>query len=95
MTRWTICPACRGNGSHVNPAIDANGISGDEFADDPDFAADYMSGLYDQACTKCDGTGKVSAAALERIRQAAEDRKLAALEDGDYESYLTASDPRW
>ena len=95
MTRWIICPACRGNGSHVNPAIDAGGISTADFADDPDFADNYMDGMYDLPCDKCNGTGKVTAAALEDIRQAAEDRKLAALEDGDYESYLTATDPRW
>lgn len=93
--RWQICPACHGNGSHVNPAIDAGGISAADFADDPDFADAYMSGLYDQPCGKCNGSGKITDAQADALRTAAEDRQLAALEDGDFEAYSTATDPRW
>lgn len=53
--RWTVCPICRGNGTHVNPSIDAGGLSAEDFAEDPDFAEDYMSGMYDQTCNKCEG----------------------------------------
>jgi DnaJ-class molecular chaperone len=92
---WQICPACNGNGSHVNPAIDAGGISSQEFADDPDFAEAYMSGMYDLPCEKCNGSGKITDEQATAIHAAADDRRLAALEDGDFESYATAGDPRW
>ena len=53
--KWGVCPVCDGKGSHVNPSIDANGLTGEDFADDPDFAEDYFSGLYDQPCNHCRG----------------------------------------
>lgn len=52
---WSVCPVCRGNGSHVNPSIDAGGLTSADFADDPDFADDYMSGMYDVPCNRCSG----------------------------------------
>ena len=55
---WLICPACKGEGSHVNPNIDAGGISAEDFYDDPDFFDDYMSGMYDVPCDACHGPGK-------------------------------------
>lgn len=53
--KWAVCPVCDGNGTHVNPSIDANGITAEDFADDPDFAEDYMRGAYDQTCNHCNG----------------------------------------
>lgn len=50
-----VCPACDGRGRYVNPSIDAHGISADEFHEDPDFAAAYMSGDYDVGCVLCEG----------------------------------------
>lgn len=53
--KFEVCPRCRGEGSHVNPSIDGNGISPEEFADDPDFEEAYFRGDYDVACHRCDG----------------------------------------
>ena len=53
--RFVVCPTCDGTGHHVNPSVDAHGISPEEFAEDPDFAEDYMSGVYDVPCYECDG----------------------------------------
>lgn len=53
--RWGVCPVCEGKGSHVNPAIDCNGLTADDFAEDPDFAEDYFSGRYDMPCNGCGG----------------------------------------
>lgn len=50
-----VCPICEGEGKIVNRSIDGNGISADEFYDDPDFAEDYMSGVYDVTCDECNG----------------------------------------
>lgn len=52
---FTVCPTCSGKGSHVNPSIDAHGISSDEFDRDPQFRDEYMSGFYDVPCYRCKG----------------------------------------
>lgn len=54
-TTWGVCPTCRGEGKHSNPSIDCGGLSNDDFADDPDFAEDYMRGAYDVECYGCNG----------------------------------------
>ncbi len=53
--KWEVCPVCNGKGSHVNPSIDAGGLSAEAFCDDPEFAESYMAGMYDQQCNRCDG----------------------------------------
>ncbi len=50
-----VCPVCEGRGSHVNPAIDAGGLTAEDFAEDPDFLDDYFRGVYDVACYRCGG----------------------------------------
>lgn len=52
---WVVCEVCNGAGKHVNPSIDAGGISAETFHDDPDFAESYMRGDYDQTCNRCRG----------------------------------------
>lgn len=54
-TMFAVCGRCDGHGSHVNEAIDGNGISVDEFAEDPEFAENYFNGMYDVQCTECNG----------------------------------------
>jgi hypothetical protein len=53
--KFQVCSLCDGKGKHVNPSIDAHGISAEEFYDDPDFAEEYMSGTYDVPCYTCKG----------------------------------------
>ncbi|KKN58930.1 hypothetical protein LCGC14_0547320 [marine sediment metagenome] len=53
--KWKVCDLCRGRGFHVNPSIDAGGISTEDFADDPGFAEDYFGGTYDVPCYRCKG----------------------------------------
>jgi hypothetical protein len=52
---YAVCSTCEGKGSHVNPSIDAHGISADEFDEDPDFAESYWRGDYDVPCAECGG----------------------------------------
>lgn len=92
---WTICPACEGEGKTVNPSIDAHGLTSEDFADDPDFAEDYFSGRYDECCRACLGAGKLRQSDVEELHDAAEDRALAAREDGDFEGYTVARDLRF
>lgn len=51
-----VCPRCHGNGSHVNPAVDGNGITWEQMDElGPEFLEDYLRGLYDVPCQECDG----------------------------------------
>src|SRR3990167_740121 len=50
-----VCRRCDGTGTHVNPNIDGNGISPEEFAEDPDFEEAYFEGRYDVRCEECEG----------------------------------------
>ena len=52
---FEVCPVCRGKGSHVNPSIDASGLTAEDFHDDPEFSEHYREGLYDQTCNRCGG----------------------------------------
>lgn len=58
-TRKAVCPSCRGHGKYVNPFVDGNGISAEEFYQDPEFAEAYFSGVYDVVCEECQGTNVV------------------------------------
>jgi len=53
---WTyeVCDICEGHGKHVNPAIDAGGLS-QEMQDDYDFYEGYHAGIYDVQCNACHG----------------------------------------
>jgi len=53
--QFEVCPTCRGKGTHVNPSIDCNGLTAEDFAEDPDFREEYFSGAYDQVCNQCGG----------------------------------------
>lgn len=53
--KMQVCPTCEGKGTHVNPAIDENGISQETFDQDPDFEQAYHAGQYDVVCFQCGG----------------------------------------
>jgi hypothetical protein len=75
-----LCPTCGGHGKHVNPSIDAHGISADEFADDPDFEEAYRSGAYDVTCSECGGESVIPIPVDVNVKAAIE-----AVEGGDRE----------
>ena len=52
---WGICPLCDGKGHHVNPGIDCNGLTQEDFEADPGFREDYIAGVYDVQCFSCEG----------------------------------------
>jgi hypothetical protein len=60
--RYAVCPRCEGRGSHVNPAVDGNGITAEEMDElGEDFREDYLSGVYDVRCEECGGNRVVPA----------------------------------
>ena len=73
--KFEVCPTCEGQGKHVNPSIDSDGLTAEDFDDDPDFREDYFSGRYDVSCYECKGKrvvleldrDNVDAAVLARI----------------------------
>ena len=54
-TRFEACDVCDGKGTHVNPNIDRQGLTGDDFHNDPDFFDNYRRGDYDISCNRCGG----------------------------------------
>jgi hypothetical protein len=66
---YVVCPVCHGKGTTVNPSVDGNGLTSDDFAEDPDFLEHYMAGVYDVSCRKCGGkrvVAEVDEASLSR-----------------------------
>lgn len=66
-TKWQICNICNGDGKTVNPGIDCGGLTREDFLEDPDFEADYFSGVYDVPCMTCKGSGKVRVPDFDRL----------------------------
>lgn len=93
--KFIVCPVCEGSGKTVNPAIDSHGLTREDFAEDPDFAESYMRGDYDITCRACNGQRVVTRERIEELDQNAEDRRLAAAEDGRWDDYSVAHDRRW
>ncbi len=54
---FVVCPTCNGKGKHVNPSIDAHGITAEEWDRDWSYEdrENYMSGVYDVQCYECNG----------------------------------------
>lgn len=74
-TKNEVCPRCKGEGVHPNPAVD--GFSrNDEWVDD-DFIDNYMAGTYDVRCERCNGERLVPVPDEERCDPA----DLAAYEE--------------
>lgn len=65
---YVVCGICDGRGKYVNPSIDSNGISQEDFDNDPDFREDYFSGMYDVVCGCCDGKRVAPEIAWERLK---------------------------
>lgn len=77
--KFEVCERCRGKGSHCNPAIDGNGLSREDFDEDPDFEEAYFRGDYDVSCYECKGLRVVPVVDEERLSDAAR-AQLAACE---------------
>jgi RecJ-like exonuclease len=53
--KYEVCPHCDGKGTQVNPSVDGQGLSQEDFDQDPDFKEDYFNGVYDIPCLECHG----------------------------------------
>jgi hypothetical protein len=78
--KWEICGTCEGKGTSC---AYLGAFTSDDFANDPDFAEDYMAGGYDRQCDECGGSGKVqhinydalSSELRKRVDDAADDER--------------------
>ena len=50
-----VCGTCSGHGKVVDPSIDSDGLTPEDFAEDADFADSYHNGFYDIPCPECEG----------------------------------------
>jgi hypothetical protein len=77
---YQVCETCNGKGSHVNPSIDAHGISAEEWANDWDEEdrETYLSGGYDQPCNECGGLRVVAAPDEQRLTEQMKEALKAA-----------------
>jgi hypothetical protein len=64
--KYEVCPVCDGHGKHVNPSIDAGGLS-EEMMGDPDFLDGYFGGVYDVTCNRCRGKRVVPAVDWDKL----------------------------
>tara|TARA_Y100000034_G_scaffold114215_1_gene150056 strand:- start:686 stop:1159 length:474 start_codon:yes stop_codon:yes gene_type:complete len=78
--KWVVCDTCQGKGTHVNPSIDAGGLSREDFDEDPDFAEEYTSGRYDVQCYECKGQRVVPEPLDEEFIKYLEERSRSAWE---------------
>lgn len=84
-TTWAVCPDCRGRGARTLPDCV---FTADDFAEDPDFADDYLSGVYDTTCERCGGRTTVRDVDERRARDLASLEGRASLWD-DFAAYCT------
>ena len=54
-----VCSTCDGRGAYVNPGIDRQGLSREDFDEDPDFEAGYRNHDYDVRCDHCLGANVI------------------------------------
>ena len=70
-TCFGVCPRCKGEGKHVNPNIDGNGITSSEMEElGQDFIEDYLGGVYDVTCQECGGLRVVPVLDESRVSEA-------------------------
>lgn len=74
LSKKEVCHQCKGEGSHVNPNIDGNGLTVQDFDElGSDFKENYMNGSYDITCDLCKGKRVIDVVDLESLSD--EDRE--------------------
>jgi hypothetical protein len=60
VTKWAICPTCRGNGTSTAYLGAYTQADREEMGDEwYEFMDDVRAGIYDRGCDACAGSGKV------------------------------------
>lgn len=54
--RYEVCETCGGRGTYVNPSIDADGLTSEDFEEQgEEFTEMYFGGGFDVRCGECQG----------------------------------------
>lgn len=88
-----VCETCDGRGTYVNPAIDAHGISREEFDADPEFEEAYFSGAYNETCETCHGL-RIQLVVDRRVPDEKAER-FHRIADGEYAEWRDDQYVRW
>jgi len=85
---FQVCPTCDGKGHHVNPSIDSNGITAEEWNRDwsHEDRENYITGFYDIDCYEC--CGKRVVPIPDKYTNKPE--ILKAIEDAEHAEYIYA-----
>lgn len=95
--KFEMCGTCGGKGKHVNPSIDAHGITEDEWGQwDSEEQELYMSGGYDIECNECQGKRVIPVPVVTRLTDEQQKAFSYVLEQqderlSDYKTYLMES----
>lgn len=83
--RYAVCSGCEGHGTIINPSIGNHAFTREEFDRefDDEQQIEYMTrgGIYDIACTTCNGEKVVAAVDRNACRSDEQTTKLLALYD--------------
>lgn len=83
--KYEVCPVCQGEGKYVNPSIDSNGLSAEDFDEQGDeFREDYFAGLYDVTCKCCNGRRVVTQEELAAYEERLDDLRVQMAENGEF-----------
>lgn len=94
-TKREVCWRCHGNGTHTNPSIDGNGISGAEWAEwDDDDREAYLTGAYDVVCQECNGRNVIDIVDLDALTDDQRVAWEAQIEDERSYRAMVASEQR-
>jgi DnaJ-class molecular chaperone len=57
-----VCDRCEGHGEHTNPSIDGNGLTSMDIErlGGQEFLEEYMNGVYNVPCERCNGARVIS-----------------------------------
>lgn len=91
----TVCFRCDGTGTHVNPNVDGNGLSQEDFDADPDFKESYFRGDYDVCCSECKGARVLDVVNYEALTPKMKVRYDRALNTKARDDQESAGETRW
>lgn len=82
MSKYEVCPHCRGEGKSSSYLGSFTQDEMDEMGDE--FLEEYMAGRYDRPCPECDGRRVVTREQHEQHLDDMTDARTRWMEDGGY-----------
>jgi RecJ-like exonuclease len=86
--KYEVCGRCNGEGKHDHSAF-SNGVSREQFDEDPDFEEAYFRGDYDVVCEECKGRTTVLVVDADACKAAGLEKELEIYWDNCREDRMT------